>query len=141
MREIEKDDNVDCHAVTCIFLVCGGNDIENAKNIDNVKEDYKKLLVYAQQAFPNAAINVVSLIPRRPKYNNHIDDMHAMNDWVLSHCENYGIRFVDIFHFFVDKLSRKLNYKLINSRDKLHFTKVGDSVLGKVLIAVANRPR
>ena len=141
MREVANDDNFDCHAVTCIFLVCGGNDIENANNIDKVKEDYKKLLLYAQQAFPNATINAVSLIPRRAKYRNHIDDMHAMNDWLLTYCKNCGIRFVDIFHFFVDKLSRELNYKLINSHDKLHLTKVGDSVLGKVLIAVANRPR
>ena len=141
MKEVAEDETLDCETVTNIFLVCGGNDIENVRNVAKVKEDYKKLLVYATEAFPKATINAVSLLPRRSKYRKHIDDMYEMNDWLKSHCRSCGARFVDIFHFFVDKLNGNMNFKLINNYDKLHLTKVGDSVLGKVLIAVANRPR
>ena len=95
---------------------------------------------YTKHSFPNACLNVISLIPRRTKYSTHSKNMHAVNDWLGAMCKEYNARFVNIFSFFIDKKSHDLNYKLFQ-RDELHLSDIGDSVLAKVLIAVANKPR
>ena len=99
----------------------------------------------AKLVFPNAKINFVSLIPRRIKYTSHIRNMHKVNLWLkgfASYVNDESIRYVDIFSFFLLKTSSAwtLNNKLFNG-SKLHFSAIGDSVLAKVLIGVANRPR
>ncbi len=69
--------------------------------------------------------------------------MHQVNDWLKSFCKKESIRFVDIFSFFLHKTSSSwmmLNDKLFNA-SRLHFSRIGDSVVAKVLIAVANKPR
>ncbi len=74
-------------------------------------------------------------------YKKHISNMHTVNNWIRKFCKKENVRFVDIFSFFLTKTSKEwwLNEKLFN-RSKLHFSKVGDSVLAKVLIGVANLP-
>ena len=95
-----------------------------------------------REVFPLAKINFISLIPRRSQYESHIRYMHQVNDWLNSFCKKESIRFVDIFSFFVHKTSSSwmLNDKLFNS-SILHFSRIGDSVLAKVLMGVANKPR
>ena len=68
--------------------------------------------------------------------------MHAVNKWLKDTCAKITFRFVDIFSFFIDKRPDKwlLNLKLFNG-SRLHFSDIGYSVLAKVLIGVANRPR
>ena len=124
------------------FFVCGGNDVENCKgpNVSTIKADYKCLMGYVKTVFPHASINMVSLIPRRTRHASHYKNMFTVNEWLGSMCTEYNVRFVDIFSYFIDRKSRDLNYKLFQ-RDQLHLTAVGDSVLAKVLIAVANKPR
>lgn len=77
-------------------------------------------------------------------YSTHVANMYDMNTWLSKFCCKENIRFVDIFSFFLkyDKKEKKnlLNKSLFN-RSELHFNGKGDSVLGKVLIAVANKPR
>ena len=82
------------------------------------------------------------LIPRRSEYRHHIRNMHKVNNWIETFCKKEHIRFINIFtHFLVKEPHMwELNYKLFNG-SKLHFNKVGDSVLAKVLIGVANLPR
>ena len=87
-----------------------------------------------------AKLHVFSLIPRRAKYQAHIDNMHIMNTWLKDYCTSHAIRFIYVFSFFLDKHTWCLNERLFN-RSRLHFTKTGDSVLAKVLKGVANRPR
>ena len=68
--------------------------------------------------------------------------MHAVNNWLSRFCKKEKIRFVDVFSFFLVKTPREwwLNDKLFNG-SRLHFSKVGDSVLAKVVIGVANLPQ
>ena len=105
-------------------------------------EDLEDIVDLAREVFPHAKINLISLIPRRAKYKEHISNMHAVNSWISGFCKKESIRFVDIFSFFLTKTTREwwLNEKLFNG-SKLHFSKVGDSVLAKVLIGVANLPQ
>ena len=105
-------------------------------------EDIEDTVELTREVFPHAKINFISLIPRRAKYEEHISNMHAVNIWISKFCQKEDIRFVDIFSFFLIRTSREwwLNENLFNS-SKLHFNKVGDSVLAKVLIGVANLPQ
>ena len=136
---------VDPSKVRCIFFICGGNDIENiskaGKDIKFVCEDMEDLIDLTREAFPMAKLNIISLIPRRSMHRSHIDNMHVMNRWLDKFCKKECIRFVDIFSYFLVKKPNiwLLNTKLFN-RSNLHFNHIGDSVLAKVLIGVANRP-
>ncbi len=108
-----------------------------------IYEDIEDLVDLIREVFPNSKINIFSSIPRRSKYVNHIQNMHRLNSWLNRFDKkNSDIRFVDIFSFYVIKSTSiwKLSTKLFN-RSLIHFSRVGDSVLAKVLIGVANRPR
>ena len=76
--------------VTSVFLVCGGNDIENLhhnQGLHPLFEDYKALFKCTKDIFPNAKINVISLIPRRTRYGiPHVHRMYDVNDWLRDHC-------------------------------------------------------
>jgi alkylated DNA repair dioxygenase AlkB/lysophospholipase L1-like esterase len=148
VRNARTIGSVDPAKVTSVFLVCGGNDVEGLARDSDIRylfEDFEELVGVAREAFPNAKLNMLSLIPRRVRYSTHVDNMHDMNTWLSKFCCKENIRFVDIFSFFLkyDKKDKKkvlLNKSLFN-RSELHFNGKGDSVLGKVLIAVANKPR
>lgn len=139
--------NVSCKDVQTIFLVCGGNDIQNLppdKPLDQLYKDYINLFKSAEETFPNAKIHAVSVIPRRLKEGiPHADRMWDVNEWLESHCKNNNMRFVNIFSFFLTKYvkgnDRYQQVKLFNN-DQIHFNKIGNSVLAKVLIAVTHRP-
>ena len=131
--------------VKSVFFVCGGNDIENLYNDSDIKDvckDYEHLVKLTKDIFPHAKINIISLIPRRAKYRSHIDNMYEMNTWLCNFSRENSFRFVNIFSHFLLKLPHiwLLNRKLFNN-SRLHFNKVGNSVLAKVLIGVANSPR
>ena len=145
--KVRDSGNIDCSKVGKIFLVCGGNDVENLSKksgISSVFYDFEDLIDLTKETFPNAKINLVSLIPRRSRYKQHINNMLHVNDWLFDFCAEENIRFVDIWSFFLEKKSGrftgKMNKKLFNW-GMLHFSKVGECVLAKVLIAVSNRPR
>ena len=134
--------------VDTVFLVCGGNDIEN-RRLHSFAESYDKLLGVTSDIFPNAGIKVVSLLPRRLRSSHHLDDIQSANDTLFKFCEKRSnCKFINIFSFFLK--SRKnffdckgkemsLNLKLF-ANDRLHFNFKGNSVLGKVLIAVTYNP-
>ena len=136
----------DTTKVSGVFLLCGGNDLEKLKNDSNIKfvfEDVEDLVDLTREVFPNAKINIISTIPRRCQYSSHIRNMHRLNYWLNRFCKKKSLRFIDIFSFFVVKLDSgiwELSRKLFNG-SRLHFSRIGDSVLAKVLIGVANLPR
>ena len=143
VKTVVGSGDIDCTGISSLFFVCGGNNIDNAQknsDISCAQEDYSNLIQYARKMFPNARINVVSLIPRRTRYNSHKENMFRMNKWLEKFCKDEHVRFVNIFSFFLDKKFLDINYNLFQP-DDLHFTKIGDSILAKVLLAVANRPR
>ena len=136
---------MDFTKVTSVFLVCGGNDIQNLhrdSDLDNVCKDYESLVNIIQGIFPDARVNVVSLIPRYLTYKTHVDNMHKFNEWLDNYCEKNSLRFVNIFTHFIIKRPDIwcLNNKLFTGK-RIHFSKTGNSVLAKVLIGVANSPR
>ena len=145
MEKLGASGKHDTSKVSNVFLLCGGNDVENLKNDSCIKfvfEDIEDLVGLTREVFPSAKIHFISLIPRRSQYLSHIGNMHKVNDWLDKFCKKECIRFVDIFSFYLYKTPSiwKLNTKLFNG-SKLHFNAIGDSVLAKVLIGVANLPR
>ena len=140
-KKVETKEIV-CSEISSIFFVCGGNDVENVPDLSVVKANYRALLDYTVSAFPNAKINAVSLIPRRTRkeFPDHRSRMCNMNTWMEKFCKEHQVRFINIWTFYVDKKSDDLRYNLF-SKDEVHFSQTGTSVLAKVLIAVANSPR
>ena len=146
IERVRDSGSYDITNVTNVFLICGGNDVENIKSdkeIQFVYDDIEDIVFLTKKVFPNAKINIFSLIPRRPKYTTHIRNMHKVNSWLNKFCAtNASTRYVDIFSFFLLKTPSmwSLNKKLYNG-SRLHFSSIGDSVIAKVLIGVANRPK
>jgi hypothetical protein len=68
--------------------------------------------------------------------------MLVFNEWLEDYCKAEGLRFVNVWSFFLLRGPTiwPLNKKLFNGR-LLHFSKIGDSVLAKVIIGVANSPK
>ena len=148
LREAIKGD-ICRKCVDTVFFVCGGNDVEN-RRLHGFTESYEKLVDYASYIFPNAGIKVVSLLPRRLRYSNHLSDILRANDALSTICEaRENCRYINIFSYYIkdrknffDSNCKEmvLNSKLF-SKDSLHFNYKGNSVLGKVLIAVTYNPR
>ena len=145
IENLKAQENSDfTNNITSVFLLCGGNDVENLprdSDIHYIYEDYENIVNLSKQTFPRANIKIISLIPRRAMYRAHIRNMHSVNNWLADFCTKNSIRFIDIFTFFLDKGLNfwGINKKLIN-RGLLHFNKVGNSVIAKVLLGAANRP-
>ena len=149
---ISEDKNICRKCIEDVFLVCGGNAIENNKSKagpKKVTEHYKSLVDYVGYIFPNAGINVVSILPRRLRYRNHLSNMICINNNLAELCESKeNCRFIDIFSyflkdksgFFANHCNFALNDKLFVN-DQLHFSRMGNSVLGKVVIGVTYRPK
>ena len=147
IEKARDDPSIHPDRVKDVFLLCGGNDVEDLKGeysekLKCVFEDMEDIVDLTREVFPLAKINFISLIPRRAMYRKHISNMHAVNNWLSRFCKKEKIRFVDVFSFFLVKTPREwwLNDKLFNG-SRLHFSKVGDSVLAKVVIGVANLPQ
>lgn len=141
--KVSEKNQLNCKDIKTVFLLCGGNDLEDLvidTDISFIYEDLSKLFECAKEVFPNAHINVISMLPRRDRYNTHIRNMHKMNIWLEKNCPKFNIRYVHIFSFYVNKKSGDL-YNDLFKPDLLHLNNRGCSVLGKVLIGVANRPR
>jgi alkylated DNA repair dioxygenase AlkB len=147
LREADKQ-NICRKCVDTVFFVCGGNDVENRRLL-GFSQAYGKLLDYTGFIFPNADIKVVSLLPRRLRNKNHLNDMQRANDILSAICEEReNCNFINIFsyfladrrNFFKNDCKMFLNSKLF-AKDCLHFNYKGNSVLGKVIIAVTYNPR
>ena len=144
--------------VQSIFLVVGGNDVQNIKEdpynfradsgMERLKTSYRKLIDLINSKFPVIRVNIMSLIPRKMIGYLHTQRVFCINDFLYDLCSNRNsnIYFVPMFTKF---LVRKdiyynhgqviLNPKLF-TKDGIHFTEIGSSVLAKTLIAVANDP-
>ena len=143
IKAAKNKGTIACDGVKTAFFVCGGNDVENLPGdhkLDNIKEDLVRLMTVAKDVFPSAAINIVSLIPRRVnKYGQeHVWLMHDINNFLSIECKKRQIRFVNAYSCYI-RSSGRLNYRLFNG-SKLHFSDVGNAVLGKLIIAVTHRP-
>ena len=148
VKKVEHEGSLDMNHISNVFLICGGNDIiENAYPDSDITEfinSYHSLVELTKESFPNAKINVFSLIPRRGIYDNHIDRMYHVNDMLNKMCKEQEIRFVNIFsHFLQYNHSYGCHSMITNlfKNDMLHFSDIGSSVLAKVLIGVVNKPR
>ena len=142
IKKTKGSNNIDTDAVSNLFLMCGGNDIENMytdEDLYTLCSFYEHLLKTAKDVFPNARINLISLIPRRSRYINHWDRVFWINSELISICKQMNARFLSIFSHFMDNKSGSMNINLYN-RDEVHLNSKGSSVLGKVLIGVANFP-
>ena len=152
MVEDAVDKNDVCPScVEAIFLVVGGNDVENIKSVsglEELKRSYYKLISVINSKFPAIRINILSLIPRRCRGYLHLQNIFHINDFLAKLCSNdtsncYLIKMFTKYLLYKGLYySNKLVYLNDNlfRKDKLHFSAVGLSILAKSLIAVANNP-
>ena len=152
VKEAVEKKEVCTSCVQSIFLVVGGNDAANARSVEDlegIKTSFTELVDTINSLFPAIRINILSLIPRRYRgYDHHLRVLN-MNEYLQNLCskDSCNLYFIPMFtKFLVNKQLyhlRKdviLNLKLFH-RDRVHFNQVGNSVLAKTLIAVANDPR
>ena len=152
MVEDAVDKNDVCPScVEAIFLVVGGNDVENIKSfagLEELKKSYYKLISVINSKFPAIRINILSLIPRRCRGYLHLQNIFHINDFLSKLCSKdtsncYLIKMFTKYLLYKDLYywNKKvyLNDNLFR-KDRLHFSPVGLSVLAKSLIAVANNP-
>ena len=143
IKAVKDKGTIACDGVKTVFFVCGGNDVENLPGdhtIDNIKEDFINLMSVAKEIFPGALINIMSLIPRRVNSygQEHVWLMHDVNTFLSQECKKRGIRFVNAYSCYI-RSNGRLNNRLFNS-SRLHFSDIGNSVLGKLVIAVTHKP-
>ena len=145
---LDKDICTSC--ISSIFIVAGGNDVENIRSLSGVeklKASYKKLVQGINVKFPAVRINILSLIPRRCFDYMHLQRIFLINDFLVSLCASnrncFLIRMFTKFllkkNLYFSKNEVYLNDKLYRA-DRLHFSAIGNSVIAKTLIAVANTP-
>ena len=146
-EKIIRDKTLCCNCVQDIFVVCGGNDIQNGsmKSLYGIMDSITTLLCIISDNFLNAMINMFSLIPRRVNDAQHLERIFLYNKDIMLECQMYdNCRFIDIFtNFLVHKKalygSIHLNDKLYRN-DMIHFSNTGNSVLAKVIIGVTYNP-
>ena len=137
--------------VQSIFLVVGGNDVENIKSEEGLKtlmNTYSELFSLINEKFPAVRINVLSLIPRRSRYK-HLQRMFYINEFLEDVCSSNSsnLYFIPMFTKFLayKNLYHNFGQVYLNEKlfckDRVHFSATGTSVLAKTLIAVANNPR
>ena len=154
IKEIQEDVRISSHicsnCVKSIFIVAGGNEVEYAttpqafaKFLDNCNG----LLDFIAIQYPNASINIMSLIPRRVRDRSHLQRMLRANEELEKMCKwRKKCRYIYIFsHFLVNKKvffknnEMELNRKLFKN-DCLHFSPTGNSVIAKVIIGALYLP-
>ena len=152
IQEAVDKEEVCTSCLQSIFLVVGGNDTENVRSpegVEGIKISFKQLTDKINSLFPLIRINIISLIPRRYRGYDHHLRVLDINDYLKNLCSNdtSNLYFIPMFtkflirkHLYHLRKDVILNTKLFE-RDRLHFNKVGNSVLAKTLIAVANDPR
>ena len=136
--------------VQSIFIVAGGNDVENIisnSGINKLQSSFKKLIDMISTKLPTIRINIISLMPRRCYSYMHLQRIFCINDFLERLCKSYDkCYFIKMFSKFL--LYKGLYYSnsevYLNERlykvDRLHFSAIGNSVLAKTLIGVANNP-
>ena len=144
---LARDDSFCCDCVKDIFVVVGGNDTQNSKlgSMYKIMDSYSAMLGVMSDCFLYAMINVFSLIPRVANDIKHITRMDMFNAGLNDVCHFYdNVNIVNVFNQFLNKKElRKGSYVLnpkLFSRDGIHFSKIGNSVLAKVIIGVAYNP-
>ena len=151
MRDAFNDKEVCLDCVDSVFVVCGGNDAENIRSemgMRNLENSFRNLFKLISHLVPKARINIMSLIPRRVHDYWHLQHIFGINEFLEYECPMYSnCFFIKVFTNFLAHKERyysnkevHLNNKLFR-KDRLHFNSVGDSVLAKVLMGVANSPR
>ena len=153
VRDVFNDTEVCLDCVDSVFIVGGGNDVENIGSeigMRNLHNSFRYLFKLISQLVPKARINVMSLIPRKVQYYWHLQRIFhfVINDFLACECPLYkNCYLIRVFTNFLAHKERyfsnkevHLNNKLFR-KDRLHFNSVGDSVLAKVLMGVANSPR
>jgi alkylated DNA repair dioxygenase AlkB len=95
VEEVVRKKEVDVEKVKSIFFICGGNDVDNhsrGKCFNSICNDLEDLIRVTREAFPNAKLNIFSLIPRKSTYRCHISNMLVFNEWLEDYCKAEGLR-------------------------------------------------
>ena len=86
-------------SVWTLYFLFAGNDTENERNEDSpqhIADTYGMLLEYTGCIFPNAVLNVISLLPRRLRFSHHMQHMVSVNSKLSALCEgNEKYKFIN----------------------------------------------
>ncbi len=151
VRDCVDNGDICTACVESIFVVAGGNDVENIRSADGLeklKSSFIKLIDVINTKFPAIRINIMSLIPRRCRDYMHLRNMFSVNNFLSNLCSKkksncYLVKMFTKYllykHLYYTKEEVYLDDNLYK-KDRLHFSPIGTSVLAKTLIAVANNP-
>lgn len=147
VEDLSRDESFCCDCVQEIFVVVGGNDVQNGgmKSMPGILNSISTLLDVLSDNFIYSMINMFSLIPRGIKDTQHLERMYLFNEEVMYECQPHdNVKFINIFSNFLEhkKLRQgivELNTKLYQ-KDLIHFSGIGNSVLAKVIIGVTYNP-
>ena len=113
-----------------VFLLIGTNDLCFGRPVDQIADNYRRILARFKQELPETKIYVQSVLPineqmhppRKYRNNKNID---ALNQEIRKVTANYGYQWVEIAPSFRDTTGQ-LDKKL--TRDGLHLSNQGYSV-------------
>lgn len=106
-----------------IFLMIGHNDLlrgNNAENIDNLVNNYSKIIETIKKDSPNTEVYIQSILPvNNELFGDEIEnsDINAVNER-LKKLEKDNVKYVDLYSLFVK--DNQLNSKYTN--DGVHLT-------------------
>ena len=124
-----QDEVIDLKPRT-IFLLIGTNDLCFGRPIDQVAENFRRLLTRFKKELPGAKIYVQSVLPineqmHPPRQYRNNKNIAALNPEIRKVTEKFGYEWIDIAPAFRDA-SGQLDKKL--TRDGLHLSEQGYQV-------------
>ena len=145
--DLVGDDGFCCDCVKDIFVVVGGNDTQNSnlESMSSIMDSFSTMLEVLRDCFLFAMVNVFSLIPRVSNDTNHLRRMNMFNESLNDVCYFHdNVKIINIFNQFLNKKELSKNIFILNnklfSKDGIHLSHIGNSVLAKVIIGVTYNP-
>ena len=142
-----RDDGFCCDCVKEIFVVVGGNDTQNGnlESMSSIMDSFSTMLEVLRDCFLFSMINVFSLIPRVSNDTNHVRRMNLFNESLDDVCYFHdNVKIINVFNHFLNKKELSKGFFILNnklfSKDGIHLSSLGNSVLAKVIIGVTYNP-
>ena len=122
-----------------IYIMCGTNNVNSiyygSATLGESFDQLTKVLQYLQRMFPDAAVNVVNILPRTTPGKN--DVVRELNSLLKNYCQAKKMKFMETKHLFNTASGARRNQYFVKPSDKIvdncHLNQIGVSRLGKFL--------
>jgi len=107
-----------------IFLMIGTNDLAYGKNVEQILENYRKIILQIQQETPETRVFIQSVLPVEDAlhYTRPTASILEINEDLVELAKEFGLVYIDLFPVFANEKNRlNLEYSL----DGLHLNGQG----------------